>query len=342
MTLPIKSESVRFTLSVIDILIRDDIFVEIIEYFTFKDLYNFFTKPISKQMVKLLGKFNFEYLRKHIIRFQSYTFFRKFGFYNRKLMSILEKINAVIAGGFASALFTGELRDSSDMNIFIPAIKLNSFYNKINKSGLKNYLLDKGYFEKQCIMVYDKGDPEKRKLFLLHKFLKAEKNIKINSHYIYDRCYYEFEHTELKRKVKIIFKFYDYRYQLRSKFGSFVIEKFDFTVVMCYIKNCPQKKKTIFNDWGIKRNDRIQYNCFHLEDILNKSIQINSNCINNLNQELFKKQCFQRFIKYRSRGFQLSESMNLIIPMITTEFLEYESLFNKIAEKHPNSLIEYH
>ena len=80
MTLPIKSESVRFTLSVIDILIRDDIFVEIIEYFTFKDLYNFFTKPISKQMVKLLGKFNFEYLRKHIIRIQSYTFFRKFGF----------------------------------------------------------------------------------------------------------------------------------------------------------------------------------------------------------------------------------------------------------------------
>lgn len=75
---------------------------------------------------------------------------------------------------------------------------------------------------------------------------------------------------------------------------------------------------------------------------MNKSIQINSNCINNLNQELFKKQCFQRFIKYRSRGFQLSESMNLIIPMITTEFLEYESLFNKIAEKHPNSLIEYH
>jgi hypothetical protein len=231
-------------------------------------------------------------------------------------MSCLEKINAVIAGGFALALFTGELHDSSDIDIFVPAKKVKIFNNKIKKSGLKNYLLDKGYFE--------------------------NKLIKINPDYSYDRSYYEFQHKELKRKVKIIFKVYDFRHQYRSKFGSWVIEKFDFTVVMCYIKKCSPEKATISNFWEVRKNNRIQFNCFYLEDILNKTIQINPTCIENFNQELFKEQCFKRFIKYKSRGFKLSDSMNLIIPMITNEFLEYESLANNsIVENISNILNEY-
>ena len=314
-TLPVKFESFRVTLSIVDILFRDDTFVEIIEFFTFKDLYNFFTKPISKQIVILLGRFNFEYLRKHIIRSQSYTFFRKFGLYNRKVMSCLGKINAVIAGGFALALFTGELHDSSDMNIFIPATKIKTFNNKIQKSGLKSYLLEKDYFQKKLIKI----NPD-------------------NSFY---RSYYEFHHDGLKRKVKIIFITYDFRYQYSSKFGSWVIEKFDFTVVMCYIRKIVFKK-TIFNDWGIKKNDRIQYNCFHLNDILDKRIEINLICVEYFDEENFKQQCFKRFIKYKSRKFELSNSMNLVLPMITNEFLEYESLVNNNSLGNvSNILIEY-
>ena len=315
-TSPVEFESFRVTLSVFDILMRDDTFVEIIEYFTFKDLYNFFTKPVSKQMLKLLGRFNFKYFRKHIICIQSYTFFRKFGFYNRKLMSCLGKINAVIAGGFALALFTGELHDSSDMNIFIPARSIKTFNSKLQKSGLKSYLFEKDYFQKKLI--------------------------KINRQNSFDRSYYEFYHTELKRKVKIIFITYDFRYQYRSKFGNWVIEKFDFTVLMCYIRKC-FVKKTIFNDWGIKKNNRIQYYFFHLNDILNKRIEINPICVEDLDEEIFKQQCFKRFIKYKSREFELYNSMNLAIPMITNEFSEYESLVstNNYLGNISNSLIEY-
>jgi hypothetical protein len=61
------------------------------------------------------------------------TFTNKFGVSRTKLMAYLKTMGGIIAGGFALALFTGELYDTSDIDIYIPVRNLQIFERKVRR-----------------------------------------------------------------------------------------------------------------------------------------------------------------------------------------------------------------
>ena len=263
--------SIRLSKSIFDICSARDIFSGVIEFLTFKDVFNLFSNKVSKEMTELLKKFKVKVTQRFIIRRQFEIFVKKFNLSPIYLMASLGSINAVIAGGFALSLFTGELHDSSDINIFIPSETHQDFKRKIKSSSIEKYLLKKGYIKIQT----------------------NKPNI------CYEEAYEEFENKNIQRKVQLILHFYNDNREPFCNVSHSIINNFDFTIAKCYIKRY----------W--RDSDCIQFNCSHINDVMKKVIQININCPNqHLYPKQFKKQCVTRFLKYRSKGFKLSDDIN--------------------------------
>jgi hypothetical protein len=287
-------ELFRLSKSIFDVCSVIEIFTCVIEFLSFKDLVNLFSNEISNQMTKALEKFNVKVFQRFAIRRQFEISVKKFNLYPCKLMSLLGRVNAVIAGGFALSLFTGELYNASDIDIFIPSESYLDFKRKLKFSNLEKYLLKKGYINNQTNLLCSSED--------------------------YKKTYEEFENKDIKRKVQIILHLYNHHYEPYCSVGRSVVNDFDFTIAKCYIIKC-------WTDFDI-----LQFNCLHLDDVMNKEIIINVTCPQLLFPERFKKRCFKRFLKYKSRGFKLSDNMNFLIPMITNEYLEYELSANNRIE----------
>jgi hypothetical protein len=200
-------------------------------------------------------------------------------------------MNAVIAGGFALACITGELYDTSDIDIYIPSTTIQNFQSKLRKTKFEQYLLKNGY---EKTSFYD-----------------------INSQVLYENFYYEFQHKDSKKRLQIICHSYDKNINSLSV-GKSVIYDFDFTTVMCFIQQCKNGKK------------RPHFNHHHLNDVANKTIKLNQWCPNlNTEKDSFILKRFHRLLKYKSRGYKLSESMNTLLPGITHDFIKYEESINE-------------
>ena len=294
-------ELFRLSKSIFDVCSVIDIFSCVIEFLSFKDVVNLFSNKISNQMTKALIKFNVKVIQGFIIRSQFDIFMKKFNLYPSKLMSLLGRVDAVIAGGFALSLFTGELYDASDINIYIPSESYLDFKRKLKYSNLEKYLLKKGFIKNRTNLSCLDENKEK--------------------------THEEFENKDIKRKVQIILHHYNNDFEPFNCVGHSVINNFDFTVAKCYIKKC----------W--KDFERIQFNCLHLHDVTNKIIELNTNRPQLHFPKKFVIKCFKRFRKYESRGFGLSNDMNFLIPKITDNFCRYKLLVdNYIIDINGNYL----
>ena len=282
-------------ISIYDLFLSDDLCVSILKFLSFKDFQMLFFKKISKQMTETLDRLNYKYFFRQVLRYNLKTNLTIFGFKSKQLMSYLTKMNAVIAGGFALSCFTSELYDTSDIDIYIPSKRLNHFRSIIIGSSLEKYLQRNGY----------------EKI----KFSNA------NFQEYYDQIFYEYQNKTTKRKVQLIYHFLENEIA-NSNVGQSVVNEFDFKAVMCYIAPC-KKDSTDSNSKDKKRKN--QFNCSHLYDVLNKIIQLNPMCPKlHTNDETLKINRFKRFIKYKYKGYTLSDKMNNFVPMITNDLLEYE------------------
>jgi hypothetical protein len=200
----------------------------------------------------------------------------------------------VIAGGFALAMFSGKLFDTSDIDIFIPAVSDRKYKRKLFASGLIEYLLKVGYVRSNTVIMNDPSN-----------------------------TFFEFVNNNLKRKVQIFFHlYYGNEYYLNRPLdyspGRSVIDDYDFRIGMCFIER-------------LERNNRLVFHCRHIKDVLKKKIKLNPMCPQLIDLEQFKMESFKRLIKYKSRGYEICGSIDTFIPMFTQEFLEYEASMNNIV-----------
>jgi hypothetical protein len=237
-------------------------------------------------MSETLDRLNINYFFCRVLRKKFDRFLNEFGFHSTQFMPYLKKMNSVIAGGFALSCFTGELYDTSDIDIYIPSSTIEHFQIKLKKSKFEKYLLRNGY---EKTTSHD-----------------------ISSQELYDNIYYEFENKNTKRKIQIIYHFYD-EHSAPLSVGQSVIYDFDFTTVMCFIKQCKN------------RSNKLQFNCYHLNDVLNKKIRLNPMCPKlHTEEESLKLKRLKRCLKYKTKGYRLSVSMDILVPMITEDFKQYE------------------
>jgi hypothetical protein len=291
---PILSRS----LSIYDIFEIEVLILEIFEFLAFKDIYTLMTKLISKRVTALLHNFRRINILKIQLKKHLSTFTRKFGLHRHKLIGYLRPIGAVIAGGFALAVFTGELYETSDMDIYIPCKTIEIFDKKIRKKGFRSFLKRCGYIETVNMVSHMAG---------------------------YTTKYYDFINPHIGRKIQIISKFthlragqygaHDYgpfstRPPKVPSIATSVLKSFDITPVMCSIET---------SKWQI-----IRFNCMHLPDVLHKRIRLNTHSPQLEDIQTFKLRVFPRLLKYKTRGFNICDSTNNIIPRITDEFEKYE------------------
>ena len=286
--------SYRSTFSIYDLLLMDGIAHYLFDFLTHYELLFFFSKLISNQMTNVLKKFNVNSILSLKILNHLKTFLNIFGFQFPKFMCCLNKANAVIAGGFALAMFSGKLFDSSDIDIYIPAISDRKYKKKLFASGLIEYLEKIGYVKSNTVII---NDPSK--------------------------TFFEFVNNNLKRKVQIFFHlYYGNEYYLNRPLdycaGHSVIEDYDFRIGMCYIKRS-------------ERNNFLVFHCTHIKDVMEKKMKLNPTCPNLIDLEQFKLAIFERLIKYKSRGYELCESIDTFIPMFTQKFVEFEASLNNIV-----------
>ena len=212
------------------------------------------------------------------------TFTNKFGVSRTKLMAYLKTMGGIIAGGFALALFTGELYDTSDIDIYIPVRNLQIFERKVRRSGIRLFLINNGYHEN---IIYFSDIPG------------------------YTSKYYEYFNESIGRKIQIISKYYiASRYQLPHSAETSIIKSFDFTTVMCFIQNCSKSK--------------FRFHCAHLPDMLLKRLRFNVDYPTLQDIDTLKRRIFPRLLKYKTRGFSICDSTTNIIPNIFEEFEQYE------------------
>ena len=197
-------------ISIYELFKINDVLLCILDFLTFKDLYILLIKSISHEMTKSLLKLS----KKNVLilcLFKHYSLFgKKFGINSTTLMSCLRRVHGVTAGGFALALFTGELYKESDIDIYIPAKTEIQFQNKINKSGLKSILINNGYVE----YSFTTSSPP----------------------YLYN--YYEYINENLNRKIQILNHHTNKKYNYHTSEGKSIIKNYDFSTVMCFIEPC--------------------------------------------------------------------------------------------------------
>ena len=281
-----RSMSIRPSriLSIYDIFQIRELVLEIFRFLPFRDIYTILLKLISKCMTKLLCTFRPKNVLNLTLLRNFSTFTNKFGVSRTELMGYLKTMGGIIAGGFALALFTGELYDTSDIDIYIPVPTLKIFDRKIRRSGIRSFLINNGYHE---TIMYFSNMPS------------------------YTSKYYEYLNESIGRKIQIISKYYIVpRYQLPHSSATSIIKSFDLTTVMCFIQNCSKSK--------------LRFHCAHLPDMLLKRLRFNIYYPTLQDIETFKRRIFPRLLKYKTRGFSICDSTTNIIPEIVKEFEEYE------------------
>ena len=113
------------------------------------------------------------------------------------------KIKGIIAGGFALSIYTGNLNINSDIDIFIPFNFEETMDDILNTDNFLGYL----------------------KLFGYNQSLKE-----INR---YEKTVLTFENKLIKRKIQIVIAKQCHK---NSNFPHIIINNFDLTICMCFIK----------------------------------------------------------------------------------------------------------
>jgi hypothetical protein len=205
------------TVSIFGLFKIHDIVLRILDFLAFKDVFSLLLKTIPQQITTLLPNI----VTKNILKLQLIKHFgkfvEKFGLKSKTLMKVIKKVNGVIAGGFALAIFTGELYDQSDMDIYIAANSVRSFEFKLRQ--LKHLLQRNSYIENITTSTISKYP---------------------------QYTYYEYINIAINRKIQILYHYTTKKCKKRVSTGNLVINGYDLTPVMCFIEN-GNKNKTRFH-----------------------------------------------------------------------------------------------
>jgi len=153
-------------------------------------------------------------------------------------------MNAVIAGGFALALFTGELYSASDIDIYVPSDRRKHHLRNVRTSGLKRLLKTTNY-----------------------NHVKTSKN---DEYQYYPHGFREYENFDVNKKIQVLYHNIKYKDNMYSHPGDSVVSDYDFTTVMCYVQL--SRNSIIFccknlND-VINKTIKINVNCSKLQNML--------------------------------------------------------------------------
>ena len=291
-----NNETYRSTMSIYSLLSINEIGISIFKFSSYFDVIALFSTFVSNEMTRCLKSFKSKSIISDILFGNFKKFATKFGLDLHQFLPCFLKLNAVIAGGFALSMFTNELYDSSDIDIYIPSVSVRLFKRKLRVSGLIEYLLSIGYVKINQILVGDELEN--------HNF-------------------FEYVNNGLNRKIQFFFHlYYGREYYLNQPthytVGRSVMSDYDFTIGMCCIE-----KSEVTNLLIIK--------CCHRDHIKEKKMRINLyNSMYIINLDEFKQQSFENLVKYKSRGYHLCDSINVLIPNFVEEFREYEESLNNI------------
>ena len=119
------------------------------------------------------------------------------------LFKQLKRIKGIIAGGFALSIYTGYLNNNSDIDIYVPYSFSMTRTDRLIPNKFEDYLKSYGY----------------------NPILEE-----INS---YETKVLTFENKLIKRKIQIIMAKHC---QNKSIFPHLIINNFDLTICMCFIK----------------------------------------------------------------------------------------------------------
>ena len=199
--------------SVADILGIEGLAFIVLDFLCFRDLYilaNCCSKVMHtsiivginpKTVTKLLNRCLIRQLKLHLFEF-------KLPCYN--FLVALGNMNAVIAGGFALALFTGELHHESDIDIYVPTNKKKGHLHNVKSSGL-NLLLK------------------------MEKYKRVKKCTNDNYRY-YPQGFREYENININKKIQVLYHDMNRSNKKHRCIGDSVVSDYDFTTVMCYVQ----------------------------------------------------------------------------------------------------------
>ena len=200
-------------MSLISIMTMKELSHGIVDFLYFKDAYylcnlvsNKIRNKIRKQHVKqMLGGCLKNTLNRFVLRFELDV---------DSFFECLHNINGVIAGGFATALFTGELNEESDIDVYVPLFqerRVHELEMIVRKSELICFLENNDY------KVVEDGVQDSD----------------------YPAYFYDIINTRLKKKIQVLSHIMHGVYW--NEIGKSIVSNYDFTTVMCYIETTSNK-----------------------------------------------------------------------------------------------------
>ena len=207
-----------------------------------------------------------------------------FGLDFKTFFKRLKKLKGIIAGGFALSIYTGNLNDNSDIDIYLPYSF--SIRDRLLPNKFEDYLKSYGY------------DP-----------IVEE----INS---YEKKVLTFENILIKRKIQLILNNHP---ENESIFPHLIINNFDLTICMCFIKSYGDKKYEFYSQ--------------HMNHLLNKTMKVNKLIPLTIK---FAQKTIPRIIKYQTRGIHFIDG-----EMILQNFWKHEIKVNKKHKLKKNKLYIY-